>query len=243
MNRIFLAMFAIILTAGCKGVMPEIDNTYVPDIKIEDLAAKMVTAVDPNGTYRDSKSYYMRQEIKLSGKIVSYEVLFKSPDKFRTVMSMDNKVLQKITCNGIKCWSVSENGEKTEIKGKELDRLKLLDDMSSAKGTMLDFFDKVEFAGEAKVYDSPCYVLICYPKTKELEPIAKYVNKTDFLTRKVVTLKEGKPYVAEIKRYALVKGVMIATETEMDINNDGKKELLTVVDYRLNMDIQDKEFE
>jgi len=243
MKNIFLALSAIVFAAGCASILPEIDKAYAPDIQLQDLAAKMVNAVDPNGIYRQSKSYYMRQEMMIGGKNVTYEVLYKSPNKFRTVMSLDNKVLQKIVCNGVKCWNTTDKGDITEVTGVELDRLKLLDDMSSSKGTMLDLFEKVEFAGEDKVGDSQCYILICYPKTKELEPMARYVSKSDYLVRKLITVKDGVPYIADIRKYALLKGVMIPSETEMDINNDGVKEVMRVTDYMLNLEVSDKEFE
>ncbi|HCE46933.1 MAG TPA: hypothetical protein DET40_25585 [Lentisphaeria bacterium] len=243
MRNILLLVFTIVFIAGCQSVIPVVDKNYVPDIQIQELAAKMVNAVDPNGIYRQSKSYYMRQELMINDKSVTYEVLYKSPNKFRTVMSLDNRVLQKIVCNGVKCWSTSDKGERTEITGLEFDRLKLLDELSSSKGTILDVFEKVEFAGEDKVGDSQCYVLICYPKTKELEPMARYVSKSDYLVRKLVTVKAGAPYIADIKKYALLKGVMIPSETEMDINNDGTKELMRVTDYMLNLEVSDKEFD
>jgi len=179
----------------------------------------------------------------LGGKTVTYEVLFKFPGKFRTVMSLDNKILLKITSNGNACYSVNDKGEKTEIKGVEFDRMKLLDEMSSTKGTILDVFEKVEFAGEEKVMDSQCYILICHPKFKNLEPIVLYVSKTDYLLRRLITLKDGTPYIASIRKYALIKGVMVATETERDINGDGTTDLMILTDYKLNIDMPDKSFE
>ncbi len=243
MKKMLPLILAIVFAAGCSSVIPSVDKAYVPDIQLKDLADKMVAAVDPDGVYRASTSYYLRQDIRLGEKTVTYEAMFKSPNKFRTIMSMDNKILQRTSCNGVTCWNISDTGERKEISGAELDRLKLMDAMSSSKGTILDVFESVEIAGEAEVNGSPCYILICHPRTKGLEPIAIYVSKTDYLTRKIATIVNGKPYVSEIKKYALLKGVMVATESEMDINDDGKKDLMILTDYKLNLDIPDKEFE
>ncbi len=242
-KNIFLTIFVIIFVTACNSVIPEIDKNYIPDITMQDLAVKMVNAIDPNGVYKQSKSYYMRQEMINDHKIITYEVLYKAPNKFKITMSMDKKILQKTTCNGIKCWNCSEKGEKTELSGLEFERLKLLEDMGSSNGTILDIFDKVEFAGEDEISGTACYILICYPKVKGIEPIVRYVSKSDYLVRKLITIKNAVPYIADITKYVLFSGVMIPAEAEMDINNDGKRDLMKITDYKLDLDISDTEFE
>lgn len=245
MKSIPVLFLAVLLFAGCLSynVLPPLDKSYVSDIQIKELAEKMVNAVDPNGIYRKSNSYFLKQDIGFNGKTITYEVTFKFPDMSRTVTYLDGKVIQKTVFNGKACWVTDRKNRKTEITGKNLERIKFLDQMSSAKGTILDVFDKVEFAGEAKIYESPCYILYCYPKEKDLEPIVLYVSKTDYLTRKIITMKDRKPYIAIIKKYALFKGIMVASETEMDMDNDGKMELMTLTDYRIDVDVPDSEFE
>lgn len=244
MKNIPFLILAVFLFSGCLSynVLPPPDKSYVPDIQLKDLAEKMVNAVDPNGVYRKSNSYFLKQDIGLNGKTFTFEVTFKNPDKSKTVTYLDGKFLQKTVCDGKKCWVTDRNNKKTEITGKDLERIKLFDQISSPNGTILDVFDRVEFSGEAKVYDSECYILYCYPKEKDLDPIVRYVSKNDFLTRKLITLKDGKPYVAAIRKYALLKGIMIASETEMDINDDGKMELMTLTNYEINIDVPDSEF-
>lgn len=245
MKNILILFSAVLLFSGCvsENILPVPDKSYIPDIQLKELAEKMVNAVDPNGIYRRSSSYFIKQDIGFDGKILTYEVTFKSPDKSRTATYLDGKIDQRIVCDGKICWATDRDNKKTEITGKNLERIKFFDQLSSTRGTILDVFDKVEFAGEAKVYDSQCYILFCYPKEKELEPIVFYISKTDYLTRKIITLVNGKSYVSVIRKYALLKGVMIASETERDINNDGKMELMTVTDYKINIDVPDSEFE
>ncbi len=243
MRIIFCSLFAVLLCAGCASVMPEVDPAYKPDIQLKDLAGKMRDAVDPNGIYRKSSSYYLKQDIKMSGKVVSIEVTFKSPNRSKTVIMVDGKTVQTTLCNGTKCWKVDKEGGKTEVTGGDLDRIKLFDALSAPSGTILDVFETIEFAGEQVVVDSPCYILLCHSKAKDVEPIALFVSKKDFLNRKIITTRGGQPYMAEIRKYSLLKGVMIATETEIDIDNDGEKDLMTVTDYRLDIDIPDSFFE
>ncbi|MFA6293830.1 MAG: hypothetical protein WC637_18725 [Victivallales bacterium] len=245
MKNIVAAFIVVLMLAGCvsSNILPAPDTSYVPDIQMKELVEKMVNAVDPNGIYRKSNSYFLKQDIGLGAKTVTFEFTFKNPDKSKTVTYLDGKVIQRTVCDGKKCWVTDKNNKKTEITGKDFERIKLLDEISSPNGTILDVFDKVVFAGESKVYESQCYILFCYPKEKDLEPLVRYVSKTDYLTRKIITIKDGKPYIAAIKKYALLKGIMIASETEMDINNDGKMELMTLTDYKINIDVPDSEFE
>ncbi len=245
MKNILILFLAGLFVSGCvsENALPVPDKSYVPDIQLKELAEKMVNAVDPNGIYRKSNSYFIKQDLVFDDKVFTFEVTFKNPDKSKTLTFLDGKLIQKTVCDGRRCWVVDRNNKKSDITGKDLERIKLLDEMSSPKGTIIDVFGKVEFAGEARIYESPCYILFCYPKMEDLAPIVLFVSKTDYLTRKIITLKSGKPYVAVIKKYALVKGIMIASETEMDINDDGKMELMTLSDYKINVDVPDSEFE
>ena len=244
MRNIGLSLLAVFLVSGCASqLLPVVDKAYVPDIQLSVLAEKMRNAVDPNGLYRKSVSYYLKQEIKTDSNLLTIEVTFKSPDKSKTVFSIDGETIQTTVCNGSKCWKIDKDGDMVGVTGGDLERLKLFDALSAPSGTILDVFAKVEFAGEENVYGTPCYILLCHPKSPDLAPIALYASKTDYLNRKIVTAKDGEPYVAEIRKYSLLKGVMIASETEMDINGDGRKELMTVTDYTLDVNVPDASFE
>jgi outer membrane lipoprotein-sorting protein len=244
MKNALAILFVAAALSGCVSyVLPEPDADYVPDIALDDLADRMAVAVDPNGTYRKSTSYFMKQDIVTDGKTITIDVTFKVPDKSSTVIYVDGQRVQKTARNGDQCWVYDRNNRKSELVGKDLERIRLFDAISSPKGTLLDAFAKVEFAGEGNVYGSPCYILYAYPKAKDLEPLIRYVSKADYLTRRMITVKDGKPYIASIRKYALVKGVMIATETEMDFNDDGKTDLMTMTDYQLNVDVPDSLFE
>ena len=226
------------------SVLPIPDKSYVPDIQLRDLSDKMAKAVDPNGIYQKSNSCFIKQNFMLNGKAFTVETTYKKPNKSKSITYMDGKIINKTVSDGKKCWTTDWNNKTSEILGKNLEHRKFSDEMASTSEPIIDFFDRVEFNGEAKVYESQCYILSCYPKVKDLEPVFLYVSKADYLVKKIIlTQVNGKPLVVGIRKYALLKGVMIASEIEMDINNDGKMLLMTVDDYDINMYVPNSDYE
>jgi hypothetical protein len=136
---------------------------------------------------------------------------------------------------------VGENGEKKQFQGEDLERFKLFNSLgASPKLNLGDVFEKVyvfdEDSGAEKLFR-----VVCIPKFKDLAPIAIYVGKDDYLTKKIVTRKAGFLYTAETKKYALVRGVMVASETEITYGPDNDR--LTLMEYRLDPETEDAMFE
>jgi outer membrane lipoprotein-sorting protein len=226
------------------NVMPVPDKNYVPDIQLKELAEKMEYAIDPNAVWRNVNSCFFKYDIVIGDKTVTTEITFKKPDKTNSVTYLDGKIIGKNMCDGKQYWIIDQNNKKTEITGNDLERKKFNNVMSytNISETINNFCDRVEFYGEANIYGTQCYILAFYPKLKDLEPIFLYVSKTDYLTRKVINPNNGKPYIAVIRKYELLKGCMQASETEIDMNNDGNVKLMTLSDYDTNMHVPDSEF-
>jgi hypothetical protein len=75
MKNILAAFIVVLMLAGCvsTNILPVPDTSYVPDIQMKELAEKMVNAVDPNGIYRKSNSYFLKQDIGLGSKTVTFD--------------------------------------------------------------------------------------------------------------------------------------------------------------------------
>lgn len=200
----------------------------------------MKSASDPNGILQNAKSYYLKQKLERENNEISIEITFKFPNKSRTVSTINGKTAEQMLFNGEKCWIVAPSGDKKEFKGQDMERFKLFNSIGTSKDGFTDSFQNVEISEDDST-PIKCYKLTCTPKYKDLAPIIIYVGKDDFLTKKISTTKDGKPYTAEIKKYSLFKGVMVASETI--IESDGHKETMTAVDYKLDVDANDSIFE
>lgn len=209
------------------------------DLTVNEIADKMSIAPDPNGLYRECKSYFLKQKLVNDKSEIIIEATFKAPDMSKSVTFVDGKPVYKVFYNKGKAWSVDSNGNKKEIEGVELENMKIMNKMQDPHSTILNVFKKIVLS-EGKSGEIDCYLLKCSYGENEKDEMTFYVNKKDFLTRKIVTMKDKMPYVAEIKKYSLLQGVLVASETAIEFQ--GNKQTLIVIDYKLNVEVADSEF-
>ncbi len=237
-----LIFFAPVLAFGllsCRSY----DDVSGPQsaMPVDELMSKMRKSFDPNGVLQNAKAYYLRQKLQSEGGQTFIEMTFKFPDKSRTVTTVDGKIQSLLVYNGGKCWMIDGNGEKRQMQGEDLERFKLFNALGACANIDLkEIFEKV-YVFDDDEGPEKYYRVVCIPKFKDLAPIAIYVGKDDYLTKKIVTRKAGLSYVVETKKYSLVRGVMIASETEIFYAAD--RERLTVVEYRLDPETEDAMFE
>lgn len=216
-----------------------VDRVFSVDLTVQEIAVKMKTAPDPNGAYRNCKSYFLKQEMTTDKNKATMEATFKTPDMSKSVTLLDGKIVYTVIFNNGKSWSIDASGTKKEITGIELDRMIFMNKMQEPHLSLTDIFSKIDLS-EAKIGQMDCYVLKCSTSSDKLDPMTFFVDKKDFLTKKIETEKNGKTYSAEIKKYSLVQGVLVASETLIEYM--GSKQTLILVDYRLNVDVPDSEF-
>ena len=211
------------------------------DVSPDELMARMKASYDPNGVLQNAKAYYLKQKLQVEGKQTFIEMTFKFPDKSRTVTTVDGKVQSLLLYNGEKCWMIGGSGEREQLKGEDLERFKLFNALgATAKIGLKEVFENVyvfdDDSGVEKMFR-----VVCVPKFKGLAPIVIYVGKDDYLTKKIVTKRAGLSYVAETKKYSLVRGVMVASETQISYAADNDR--LTLVEYKLDPETEDAMFE
>jgi outer membrane lipoprotein-sorting protein len=217
---------------------------------VAEISERMEKATDPNDYYRKSKSYILKQEMqtKQDGEDVTYtiEIQFKLPNFLKTTTFKDGKPISSVLFDGKKAWEIkSDTGENEPITGKRLELVKTFAAIGHPANTLMTVFPKIDVS-EIKVGPREYYKLVCYPKYDDIAPYTMYVGKNNFLTKRLETkmyVKGGSiDYTSIIDRYSMYKGVMIASESTVILNTT-TKQIFHVIDYQLDVDIPDSEFE
>ena len=234
MTRILKFAFMAVFTAMT------IQFSIAGDLTVGEIANKMSKAPDPNGLYKECKSFFLKQKLVNDKSEIIVEVTFKVPDMSKSVTLVDGKAVNKVFFKRGNAWSVDSNGNKKEIKGVELESMKIMNNLQNPNSTISNVFKKIDLR-EGKSGETDCYLLKCCYGENDKDEMTFYVDKKDFLTRKIAMVKDKKPYLAETKKYSLLQGVLVGSETMIEFQ--GNKQTLIVVDYKLNVEVADSEFE
>jgi hypothetical protein len=228
------------LISGCQVLSgPE---EHPANISLAILESKMHKAMDPDGLYRQSKSYVQKQMLMVEKgwedeKSYIVEVKYKRPDKLKMTTLEDNHPKTSIIFNGKNAWIVYYDDKKRVLlQGEQLEKMKVVFALGRPDSTYQDIFKEVKLF-ETELDEQPYYKLICQSKFKDIPPFIVYVGMNNFLTKRI----EIPPKVTSvIDRYGIYDGVIIPERTT-EIVDDSKKHY-EIIMYKLNVDIHDEEF-
>lgn len=230
-------IFSIIASFAIFANLAFSDNT--PSISIDEIAEKMKNAADPNGIYKNAKSFFIVQTMHIGDSELRMETSYKSPLMSRCVTLLDGKVVNTTIFNNDKAWSISPDGKATEITGAELETMKAMNRMQEPNTSIKDVFSNISVS-EQRIGQNDFFVLKCSTSASDFVPMEYFVDKKDFLTKRIVTQRQGKPYIAEIKKYSLYQGVLVAAETQIEYGN--VKQTILINDYKLNVEFENTLF-
>ncbi|MDD5597570.1 MAG: hypothetical protein PHV82_06475 [Victivallaceae bacterium] len=229
------------LFSGCQ-VLPSAPEERPANISLAILENKMRKAMDPEGLYRESKSYVQKQMLMVEKdwedeKNYIVEVKYKRPDKLKMTTMEDNHPTTSIIFNGKNAWIVYYNDRKRVLlQGEQLEKMKVLFALGRPDNTYQNIFKEVKLF-ETELDGRPYYKLICNSKFKDQPPFVVYVGMNNFLTKRI----EIPPQVTSvIDRYGIYDGVIIPEQTT-EIVGDSRKRY-EIIMYKLNVDIDDEEF-
>lgn len=237
-----LSLTGLIFVSGC--ITDESEADMPLDITLEELVERMERATDPDRVYQKCTSYILKQKVSsdYSSKVYTVETKFKLPNFMKTTTYEDSVYLRSILYDGKHAWEINENGN-TEITGKPFEFLQQFASVGHPANTILDVFAKVEFT-KIREKKNLYYRLVCFPKDEEMVTCIIYLDAYDFLIRKIETsiysFKGKFPYTSTIDKYEKSNGVLIPRKTVVDVG--GSVQTYTVVDYQLNVEIPDAEF-
>lgn len=242
---------------GC-AYLEELENepsedTNAADITVKELSAKTEKAADPKGVFEKCHSYILRQE--MSGEDnngASYtrmvEIKFKLPRYLKTTTYMNDKPVLIVIFDGKKAISVNcETDQVTEIKGRSYELIEVLADLGHPSSTMTSVFPKVNLSEVSinALVPVKYYKAVCYSKYEDLPPITFYIGKDNFLTKKLETTRfttgGSYKYISETEKYSQYDSVWVASESKVTAGDSTFT--YKIVDYKMNIDIPDSEFE
>jgi hypothetical protein len=236
----WLPVLLVILAAAVFAADPE-------RMTVERLLDLQNRAVDAKGVLRKATSFMMKQRLEVIGTSgIRGEVVqtFKSPGRWKSVTYLNDKLFSTKIFNGSEGWTLPVTGGIVPTTGPELELQKIIVAMSNPAKNMVDIFRKIDL-DEAVVDGESYYRLTCHPESATLDPIILYIDKDDFLNKRLEMQmwNDGRKiaYSARNLKYADIGGVKVVEVTEATVL--GIVQRFTLEDYRLDVDVADSEFE
>lgn len=238
------AIPAAAVVSGCSSVG---ETLSAADISLDELQSRKDIASDPEGRFARSQSYVMRQEISDEGifgvpdkKIV--ELKYKRPNKIKSTIYSEGEPLNGYIINGDSAWTIDYKSRKVyPIPLQHMEQLKTLTRLNTPSSKIKDVFKNVRLeycsTGEGNYYKLTC-------SNNENNIFEIYIDAKSYLTGRVRTtllLPQGTVKSDSVmKSYSLYEGVRIADEATS--RSGDTSQIQKVVDYKLDVPLEDEEF-
>ncbi len=238
------------LLAGCQFDW-DLPSGEESDLTVDQLVAKISEATDPQGRYKNAKSYILKQKVIDSGKFerdeYSLEIKFKAPDSIKYTSFRGGKPFSILIFDGKQAWNVDpETKRSTEVSaGKGMNLVRTFAALAKPGSTFKTVFKRVDIDMIKDKWDVLCYRLVCRVEDSSIAPYIIMVGQSDFLTRSFETTLYGSDgttsnYLSSTGRYEWLDGIRMATETLVEVGD--KKVRSSMVSFTLDPAISDDEF-
>lgn len=242
-NRIYI----IIIFLFCVWISLTADDAK--PLPLETIIQNMELAIDPENNKQGIKTLITQMELTVPNQEIKLKITTtdKFPDKTKTVKEIPGIGTVTRILNGAQAWETSSQGEFREIKGKELELMKFELFMKTPNVPMQKAFKDIKIVErDVLVDDDMCYKLSCKPAIDlDIPPIVMYVNKDNFLTKKLEMTAEtpaGPVSVSIImEKYKEINGRKVPCKTK--IHQLGAVLTQTLISVEENIEIKDIEFE
>ncbi len=256
--RVFRTVaFAMLLPAlalvgdGCSQFDMDLPEGEPSDLTVDELVAKMEKATDPQGLFKNCKSYILKQRVVDSGKFErdehSLEIMFKAPHYMKYTSFKGGKAYSALLFNGERAWNIDPaTNRSTEVSaGMGMNLVKTFAALATPGSSIKTVFKTVDIDMVMDKWDVRCYRLVCRVADSEIAPYIILVDASTYLTRSFETTLYGadggtSPYVSYTGHYEMLGGVRMATETLVETG--GKTVRSSLVSMILDAKIADDEF-
>ena len=216
---------------------------------VDELIAKVEKAKDPEGVRFKIKTQVSHVEINIPAQKIKLNATItdKFPDKTKTFSEIPGVMSSTRAYNGKSAWEYSPAVGMRDIKGKELDAMKLEMALKNPVMPMRDAFEIIEVPDKLeKVGEFECYKFICTPKKEyNAKPVIFYFDTKSLLLRKMEMVVDSQmgPIKMESTLGDYKKVGKMWTPLLSTIKQMGMILQVKVIDTKNNVNIDDSEFE
>lgn len=275
MTRFFSAMFFLFVLCtmlpSCQLSDAEIEEMLglndpgePADLTVDQLILHMEAATDPEGKFKNAKSYILRQVIveetqkdvdenpfsqrtKTTVDQYETEIKFRKPDFERQISYRNGEPFTSLLFKEGRAWTIDPKKSKaTEITGHQLRLFHVFNSFSHPNKNLEDVFSSIEIS---TVYLNAArhYRVVCRAADVEIAPYVMYVNANTYITSKMETIlytDDGQEflYVAYPSNFEKRSGVLMPTITKTIIGED-RHEVVLLKEFELNVTFSDDVFE
>ena len=265
-------LFVFVLCAmlpACKLSEAEIDEMLglndpgqPADLTVEQLIKHMEAATDPEGNFKNAKSYILRQVIveesqkdvddspftqrkRTSVDQYETEIKFRKPDFQRQISYRNGEAFTSLLFKEGRAWTIDPKGKATEITGHQLRLFRVFNSFSHPSNNLEDVFSNIDIS-TVYINGARHYRVVCRVDDIEIAPYVMYVNANTFLTSKMETIlytDDGQEflYVARPDNFEKRSGVLMPTITKTTIGED-RHEVVLLREFELNVKFSDDVF-
>jgi hypothetical protein len=234
------------------------------DLTVDQLIMHMDAATDPEGKFKNAKSYILRQVIveesqkdvdenpfsqrtKTTVDQYETEIKFRKPDFERQISYRNGEPFTSLLFKEGRAWTIDPKKSKaTEITGHQLRLFHVFNSFSHPNKNLEDVFSSIDIS---TVYLNAVrhYRVVCRAADVEIAPYVMYVNANTYITSKMETIlytDDGQEflYVAYPGNFEKRSGVLMPTITKTVIGED-RHEVVLLKEFELNVTFSDDVFE
>ena len=274
MTRFFSSVLMLLLCAllpACKLSEMEIEEMLglndpgePANLTVDQLIKHMEAATDPEGNFKNAKSYILRQVIveesqkdvddnpfsqKTKTSVDQYEseLKFRKPDFERQTSYRNGEPFACLLFKEGQAWNIDpKKNQATSITGHQLRLFRVFNSFSHPNNNLEDVFSRIEIS-TVYLKGARHYRVVCRTDDLEIAPYVMYVHADTFITTRMETIlyTDGGQeflYRAIPSRYEKRSGVLMPTIISTTIGED-RNDVILLKEFELNVTFSDDVFQ
>ena len=274
MTRFFTSVLMLLLCAllpACKLSEAEIEEMLglndpgePADLTVDQLIKHMEAATDPEGKFKNAKSYILRQVIveeseedadgnpftqKTKKSIDQYEseLKFRKPDFERQTSYRNGEPFACLLFKEGQAWTIdTKKNQATSITGHQLRLFRVFNSFSHPNNNLEDVFSHIDIS-TVYIKGARHYRVVCRTDDLEIAPYVMYVHADTYITTRMETIlyTDGGQeflYRAIPSRYEKRSGVLMPTIISTAIGED-RNDVILLKEFELNVTFSDDVFQ
>ena len=270
LSSVLMLLFCAILPA-CKLSEVEIEEMLglndpgePADLTVDQLIKHMEAATDPEGKFKSSKSYILRQVIveesqkdaddnpftqKTKTSVDQYEseLKFRKPDFERQTSYRNGEPFACLLFKEGQAWNIDpKKNQATAITGHQLRLFRVFNSFSHPNNNLEDVFSHIDIS-TVYIKGARHYRVVCRTDDLEIAPYVMYVHAETFIMTRMETIlyTDGGQeflYRAIPSRYEKRSGVLMPTIISTTIGED-RNDVILLKEFELNVTFSDDVFQ